>query len=479
MEQSELKAKTARGLLWGGLNNGVQQLISVVLGLVLLNKLSPADYGLVGMLAIFIGVANTLQEGGFTSALTNRPQYRHEDFNAVFWFSIAVSLSIYSILWFCAPLIADFFGHGELVLIARVQFLTFVFNSMSIAHNAFLFKNMMVRQRASYDLVAALVSAVIAVWLALGGYGYWALVVHSVSFSAIGALLKWSFVPWKPSLHITMKPVREMLGFSVNLVASSLITQVQTNIFSIILGKKFTKQDVGYYSQGMKWSNLMLSMFTGIFVSVSQPVFSEISCDRERQLRVFRKLSSLVSLMVFPVMLGIAFVGNEFISLINPEFLPCVPVLQTYCVYCIASAIYCIYTQLAISHGLSRLCLKINTANALAQIAAALISYRFGMVTMAVTVTVINYAVLLAWHFAAGGLVGFRLGNLLGNTLPYLLLTAVALALAWVASLPFEGVAVVMMVKIAVAAALYLTMLYMFNKPLFLEAFQLMKRKRI
>ena len=476
---SELKTKTVKGLLWGGLNNGVQQLISVVLGLVLLNKLSPADYGLVGMLAIFIGIANTLQEGGFTSALTNRRQYRHKDFNAVFWFSIAVSLSIYAVLWFCAPLIARFFGHPELVLIARVQFLTFVFNSMAITHNAFLFKNMMVRQRATYDVIAALASAVIAIYLALRGYGYWALVINSVSFSAIGAFLKWIYVPWKPSFKITLTPVFEMFRFSINLVASSLVLQIQTNIFSIILGRKFTKQDVGYYGQGMKWSNLMLSMFNGIFNSVSQPVFSRISDDRERQTRVFKNLISLVSIMIFPIMLGIAFVGNEFITIINPDFIPCVPILRMYCIYCIASAIYGIYTQLAISHGKSRLCLTINMINAVLQIASALITYRFGMETMAMSVTAINFAMLLVWHFSAGKLVNFNFLNLLFHTLPYLGITLAAIAAASATCSLLDGTALILAVKILITATLYVTMLYLFNKKLFFEALQMFKERKI
>ena len=136
MAEETLKDKTAKGLFWGGISNGIQQLLNVLFGLILARILDANDYGMVGMLAIFTAIASTIQESGFTSALTNQKEIRHEDYNAVFWFSVLTGISFYIILFFCAPLIANFYDKPELVNLSRVVFLGFLVGGFGIASNA-------------------------------------------------------------------------------------------------------------------------------------------------------------------------------------------------------------------------------------------------------------------------------------------------------------------------------------------------------
>ena len=146
MSEANLKTKTARGLFWGAMNNGLQQLIGAVLGVVLLSCLTPGDYGIVGKLAIFTAIAVTMQEGGFKAALINRGEIRHEDHNSVFWFTIAVSACLYLILFLLAGPIARFYHQPELVKVARVLFLSFFIVSCSISSDAYLLRKLMIRQ---------------------------------------------------------------------------------------------------------------------------------------------------------------------------------------------------------------------------------------------------------------------------------------------------------------------------------------------
>ena len=145
MPEQSLKSKTAKGLFWGGLSNGLQQVLGMVFGIFLARVLSVDDYGLVGMLAIFTAIGNSIIESGFTAALTNKSEFRHEDYNAVFWFNLIAGVVLYVLLFFAAPWIACFFGRPELVALARVLFLVFVIGAFSTAHNAVLFKRMMVK----------------------------------------------------------------------------------------------------------------------------------------------------------------------------------------------------------------------------------------------------------------------------------------------------------------------------------------------
>ena len=176
MAEQTLKEKTAKGLFWGGLSNGVQQVLNALFGLILARVLDASDYGMVGMLAIFSAIASTIQESGFTAALTNQKEIKHEDYNAVFWFSSLTGVLFYLILFFCAPLIAEFYDKPELIGLSRIVFLGFLFGGFGIASNAYLFKTLMVKERAKIDIVSLICSGFIGVTLALNGFAYYGLV---------------------------------------------------------------------------------------------------------------------------------------------------------------------------------------------------------------------------------------------------------------------------------------------------------------
>ena len=161
MAEQTLKEKTAKGLFWGGLSNGVQQILNALFGLVLARVLDASDYGMVGMLAIFSAIASTIQESGFTAALTNQKKIKHKDYNAVFWFSSLTGVLFYLVLFFCAPLIAKFYDKPELIGLSRIAFLGFLFGGFGIASNAYLFKTLMIKERAKIDIVSLICSGLI------------------------------------------------------------------------------------------------------------------------------------------------------------------------------------------------------------------------------------------------------------------------------------------------------------------------------
>ena len=427
MSESSLKTKTARGLYWGGLNNGLQQLIGAVVGLVLLSRLTPGDYGIVGMLAIFTAIAVTMQEGGFKAALINRGEIRHEDHNSVFWFTIAVSACLYVILFLLAGPIAGFYNQPELVKVSRVLFLSFFFNSCSISSDAYLLRKMMIMQRAMMDVTGAIVAGIIAVVMAVKGFGYWALVAHSVVQSFTTSLLKVAFTPWKPSFSINFKPVWEMLPFGLRLVGAQFITQIQNNIFSVILGRAYTETEVGYYSQGIKWAGMASQIFNGMITSVGQPVLATAADDAARRRAIFRKISRFAAFASFPALLGLGFIAPDFINLINPEFAPSVPILRLYCLYFIATIVQTLFNQAAMAAGRSDRYLTFTLINAALQIATALLTFRYGLVTMAAAVTAVNYVAVVIWFFLLKKILDLKFIELLKDTVPFF-----AIALLWI-----------------------------------------------
>ena len=199
MTETSLKDKTAKGLFWGGVSNGVQQLLNLLFGIFLARLLTPADYGMVGMLTIFSALASILQEGGFISALTNRKETVHKDYNAVFWFSLLTGVGLYTLLYIGAPLIADFYRQPELTGLARLSFLSFLISSTNIAPRAFLFKHLKNRENAIISFCSLALSGIVGITLAYNGFAYWGIAIQTITYTTSVTALSYHFSGWRPS----------------------------------------------------------------------------------------------------------------------------------------------------------------------------------------------------------------------------------------------------------------------------------------
>ena len=251
-----LKEKTAKGLFWSGINNGAMQLLNLIFGIVTSRILNDTDYGMIGMLSIFSLIAASLQESGFTSALANKKEIRHEDYNAVFWFSSAISVTLYLILFFCAPLIADFYDNENLIPLARYAFLGFVISSLGISQNAYLFRNLMVKQKTIASISGLAVSGIVGIIMACLGCSYWSIATQSIVYISVLNICLWSFSPWRPTLKFSFKPLKGMVNFSAKLMITNIFNHINNNLFSIILGKYYSEKEVGQLTKptnGTTW----------------------------------------------------------------------------------------------------------------------------------------------------------------------------------------------------------------------------------
>jgi O-antigen/teichoic acid export membrane protein len=475
-QEPTLKEKTAKGLFWGGISNGVQQALGVVIGIILLKNLTPDDYGMVGMLAIFTAIANTLQESGFTAALTNR-EFNKNDYNAVFWFNIFVSCLIYVILFFSTPLIAKFFNQSDLIPLSRVVFLSFVASSLGIAHNAILFKKMMVKERAKIDIFSTAISGIAAIIMALKGYGYWALAFQIVVYTTIGSLLRWYFSPWKPSLSICFNPIKEMFGFSAKLMASSIITQIHANIFSVLLGKFYTRADVGYFSQGSKWSAMGSQFVTGMVNSIAQPIFVQVKNNKERQAAVFRKMIRFSVFISSPLLLGLAFVSRDFITLINTDWLPCVPILQVYCIWGVFAPLQILYSQMIITHGHSGFFFFSTIIYAIVQIGAAIVALSYSIYWMAFAICAVGFLFLSVWHWFVCKLIPVRLSEIIKDVFPYVCITLLLIGISHLLSNNLDIIFIRLFSKIIFVSILYVLIIWKTNSVIFKESINFIKKR--
>ena len=363
MPSTDLKTKTAQGFFWGALNNGAMQVLNAVFGIVLARKLDQSDYGLIGMLTIFTLIANSLQDSGFVTALTNKRDATHHDFNAVFWFNIGVSLLLYLLFFFCAPLIAHFFSEPILTPLSRYYFAGFFIASFSIVPRAILFRQIKQRELAIMGLTSLLLSGIVGITMAYNGMAFWGLATQTITFNLMVSILSWVLSGWKPTFPLSewkkspsawAGPIREMFPFSSKMLLTNIFNQVNNNIFSVVLGKIYTKVEVGTYNQANKWNTMGASTITGMVQGVAQPTFVAVGDDPARLCRAFSKMLRFTSFVTFPVMFGLALVAPEFIvTLITEKWLTSAHLMQILCIGGAFLPIATLYSNLIISRGKS------------------------------------------------------------------------------------------------------------------------------
>lgn len=461
MKAKTLKEKTANGLLWGSINSGAQQALNLVFGIFLGRLLSPSDYGMVGMLTIFTLIASALQESGFISGLNRKKVVTSADYNAVFWFNVLCSVSIYVALFFCAPLIAAWYRQPILIPLARLSFLSFVISALNTSPRAWLFRNMRVRETALITMVALVCSGVIGVFLAWKGFAYWGIAIQNLIFCLMLTVGSWWFADWHPTWHIDLRPLRGMIGFSSKLLATNIFTHINNNIFSIFFGRFYGEKTVGYYNQANKWTGMGHTMLTGMVWSVTQPLFARLSYNEpERMQRVFRKMLRLTAFLSCPCLFGLALVAPEFITItITSKWLVSAHLMQILCIGGAFVPIASLYSNFVVSQGRSNVFMWNTIAQCLVQMLLLIALYPFGVETMIVAYVVVNTLWLLVWHYFVHRLIHLSLLHALRDIMPFALIASISMTLAWLAAHNITNVYYSITLKILVAALSYFALL--------------------
>lgn len=481
MPAESLKQKTAKGLLWGGISNGGQQLLNALFGIFLARLLSPADYGMVGMLTIFSLIAVSLQESGFISALNRKKDARQEDYNAVFWFNVMCSTTVYIVLFFLSPLIAAWFRQPVLVPLARLMFLSFVISSFATTPRAWLFRNLRVKQTAIITMVALVASGVTGVTLAWNGFAYWGIAWQNITYCLFITIGSWMAAEWRPTFHLDFRPLRGMIGFSSKLLATNIFTHINNNLFSLFFGRLYGERMVGYYNQANKWTGMGYNTLTGMVWSVTQPLFARLSYDDPQRMReVFRKMLRFTCFLSFPSLFGLGLIAPEFITIaITDKWLPSAQLMQLLCVGGAFMPVASLYSNFLISQGKSNVFMYNTMAQCLVQMLFMVALYPYGVEAMVVAYVVVNILWVFAWHFFVRRTMTLTLVESLRDMFPFMVLSLLAMAAAWGASLLVEGhVALSLLVKVVVATVTYLALMWMFGAAILKECFAYLRHRK-
>lgn len=473
-----LKEKTAKGLLWGALNSGSTQLLNLIFGIFLGRLLTPAEYGIVGVLSIFTLIAGNLQSSGFTQALVNLKAPRNEDYTAVFWFNTLTSFVLYALLFLSAPLIARFFHQPCLVEVSRFVFLSFVISSFGIAHNAYMTKNMMNRELAIIGAIALLCSGGVATFLAFYGFSYWSLAWQQIIYITVLNIGRYYYTPWRPSWHFTFEPVRKMFGFSVKILITNIINTLSNNILTLIFGRLYPIKAVGNYSQAYKWNTMASAFVANAVGQVAQPVLASVKEEHGRSVRVFRKMLRFTAFLSFPAMFGLAIISNEFILLtIGKRWLDAVPLLQMLCIGGAFVPFYTLYQNVAISNGRSDFYMFCNIAQIVLQLVIIGFFYHLGINTMVMVYTLFTIAWLFVWQWTAHRIIGLRFWEVIKDVMPTLSITLLVMATTYFVTLPLHHLLLLLICRILIATLLYAAIMKVLHVEMMDELLLFIKRR--
>lgn len=382
---NSLKQKTVKGVLWSSLERFSVQGILFVVMIIMARMLTPNDYGLVGMLAVFIAVSQSLVDSGFSQALIRKQDRTETDNSTIFYFNIIVGFILYGLLFTLAPFIADFYNEPQLIAITRVIGLSVLFNSLVVVQRALLTIKIDFKTQAKAALTAAIISGVLGIWMAASGYGVWSIVVQQLANLGINTLLLWILSHWRPSLTYSWKSFNELFGFGSKLMVSGLIETIYRNIYLIVIGRIFSAADLGYYTRAHQFTDFPSSNVSGIIQRVTYPILCSIQNENERLSDVYRRFLRLSAFIVFPLMMGLAAVAEPLVLvLLKEQWLFAATLISIICFSMMWYPIHSINLNLLQVKGRSDLFLKLEIYKKIVGIIILCITLPMGLIAMCV-----------------------------------------------------------------------------------------------
>lgn len=321
MAEQGLKDKTVKGVGWSAADSLLSYGVSFIVGVVLARLLSPDEYGLIGLTTIFIVVLESIVDSGFSVALIRKKDANEEDYNTMFYTNLILSIIMYFVLFFCAPLISNFFGRTELVALARVMGCLIIIQALSIVQYTVLTKRIDFKSKTKASFVAAIISGGIGIGMAIGGFGVWSLVGQRLSKELVFTIYMWVLIRWWPRFKYSFESLRYMWGFGWKMLVSSLLDKTWAQLYQVVVGKFYTPATLGQYTRAKDFASLLSTNFQNIVGRVTYPVLSEIQDDNSRLISAYQRIIKNTMFVTVVCIISLAAVSEPLIyCLIGPQW---------------------------------------------------------------------------------------------------------------------------------------------------------------
>lgn len=433
MEKESLRDKAIKGAGWSAIDNVANYAVTFVVGIILARILSPEDYGLLGIIAIFTAICDCLINAGFGSALIRKKDATEDDFNTVFLCNLCTSIVLYGVLFLSAPLISAFFGREELVSLTRVTSLGLIIGALAFVQRTRMTKNIDFKSQTKIAVVTSVFRSIIGISLAVGGFGVWALVIQGLTGSLLSTSLLWFYNRWTPKLHFSLHSFKELFGYSSKMLASSLLDTIWREIYQVVIGKFYAPATLGLYSRATAFSSLFSSNLSGIVSRVSFPVLSEMQENPERLREGYRRLIRTSMLISFSCMLMLAAVSKSMVLvLIGGKWVQSAYFLQIICFSSMIHPLQSLNLNMLQVQGRSDLFLKLEIIKKTIAVGPLLLGIFIDIYWMlwgSVWISIVSYYLN---SYYSGPLIGYGIKQQILDILPSFCISATAAFAAFI-----------------------------------------------
>lgn len=487
-----LKSLTAGSIKWNIIDKVSSQLLYAVTGIVLARLLSQEDFGLVGAVAVFQAFASLFVDSGFSYALIQRKHPTRLDYSTVLWFNLIMSGALYVVLFFGAPLIADCFqGDQRIIPISRAMFVSFILNASAIVQTNRLMKQMKVKMVAVSNSAGLFAGAIVGIYLAVAGYGAWAIVWQTLTLNFTKSLVLWLTSGWTPLWRFSMQSLRSFFSVGSGMMFSSFLNVLFQNIYSFFIGNRAGLRQLGYYTQGDKWSKMGISSISQVLTSSFLPALSQVQDDPERFARVTSKMNRFTSYLLFPAMGFLTIMAEPiFHFLFGTKWDPSIILFQLLLLRGVFTVLTSLYNNYVIALARTRLVVAMETLRDGAALLFLLCALPFvadtrpgdpvwGIRLLLWGQIAASFIAWLVMVIKTAPVCGRRVVDFLRDSAPYLAETVAIMALLWLESLFVVDVLLLLIVQALTALGAYTAINTVFGSVIQREVLCFLRGKKI
>ena len=431
IESANLKGVAAKGLFWSAMERFGAQGIQFVFGIMITRILMPSDYGLLGMILIFMAVGQTLIDSGFGSALIWKKAPTENDYSTVFYFNISVSFVLYAIFFFLAPVISRFYNEPLLVDLIRVICINFIILSFSLIQQTILQKKVDFKLLAYVNIAGSLLAGVLALIMAYKGFGVWAIVFQILVKSFITSFLLWIYNKWRPVFAFSWISLRELFNYGSKLTGAGLIYTIFQYFYYNVIGKLFPVEALGFYTRAAQLQEFPVKTIASIFHRVAFPVFSAIQDENERLKNAVSKTLRTMSFFTFPILIGLIAVADPLIELVLTEkWLPASGYFKLLCLIGLFYSFHVVNGEILKTKGKSNWVLTLEFITKTIMVINIFITWRWGITAIIYgqMVTVIVAHLLGTWY--VWRLIGYSFWQQIKDVFVYFALSVIMYLIA-------------------------------------------------
>lgn len=473
-----LKNATMTGVFWNSLSQYSVQISKIALTMILARILIPSQFGLIAMITVFSGFSKIIIDFGFGKAIVQADNPSDDDLSSIFWLNIIIGIVLAVLLSLSSPLIADFFGESILIPLTCFIALTYIFDSANVVQNALFVREMDFKKLGIPKVISVIIGGIVAILLALKGFGVWALAVQIVLTALLNLLFIWIISSWRPTLFYSFNNIKNYLYFSFSLFLNSSLDYVAKNIDNFIIGKNFGQTQLGLYSKSYSFISLPSSNISKILTNVLFPSFSKIKNDKKKVGLYYINIVKTVCIASFPLMLLIFFYSEEFVHIVLGEkWKGAIPFVQIFCFSGIIASINTLLGSIITSQGRTDLILKEAYLKRPLLIIFILIGSLFSVLAVAIGKLLADLLNLFVTFYQIKSAIEIGVKKQLISLSKIVMANIIFLSYLYITDIILLPTELLKLSVIVSGSILYLIAIYFFEKPLVKEILNTLRFK--